>query len=207
MALAVGLSPELLPAILSVNLARSAQAMAKQGRAGAPARRHRELRQHERALHGQDRHAHRGVVRVDGRVRLPRAAPPPTVLGAGAIRNAGLQSRPRQPDRRGDPAATSPRGRATEKLDEIPYDFVRKRLTRGGASSGQAPPAASPKARSSPCVAVCARLPGDEPLDDAAGAAFDERFRAWSEDGLRVLAVATGRCRRQPRYTATTSAT
>jgi P-type Mg2+ transporter len=56
-ALAVGLSPELLPAILSVNLARGAEMMAGHGVLASP-QRDREPRQHRRAVHRQDRNAH-----------------------------------------------------------------------------------------------------------------------------------------------------
>ncbi len=59
-ALAVGLSPELLPAILSVNLARGARDDGAARRPRPPAERDREPRQHGCAVHRQDRHAHRG---------------------------------------------------------------------------------------------------------------------------------------------------
>src|SRR5712691_187649 len=52
MTLAVGLTPQLLPAIVSINLAQGARRMADQGHRQAP-RRHRELRQHERAVYRQ----------------------------------------------------------------------------------------------------------------------------------------------------------
>ena len=59
LALAVGLTPQLLPAIISVNLAHGAKRMARaEGHREAP-RFHRKLRQHDRALFGQDRHADR----------------------------------------------------------------------------------------------------------------------------------------------------
>ena len=89
-ALAVGLSPELLPAILNVVLAQSAAALSKHGRARQEARRHREPRQHGRSLHGQDRNAHRWCGQRRRFVRL-RGRPSAEVL-ALAVRNAGLQS-------------------------------------------------------------------------------------------------------------------
>ena len=60
LALAVGLTPQLLPAIISVNLAHGAKNMATgEGYRQAPLF-DRELRQHERAVFGQDRHADGG---------------------------------------------------------------------------------------------------------------------------------------------------
>ena len=55
-AVAVGLTPEMLPMIVTVNLAKGAMAMSTQeGHRQAP-QRHPELRRDGRAMHGQDRH-------------------------------------------------------------------------------------------------------------------------------------------------------
>ena len=59
LALAVGLTPQLLPAIISINLATRCQAYGGKKGHRQTAVLHRELRQHERALFGQDRHHHR----------------------------------------------------------------------------------------------------------------------------------------------------
>jgi Mg2+-importing ATPase len=42
-----------------------------------------------------------------------------------------------------------------------------------------------------PLLEACTRWSGGQPLDETAAASLSSRFRAWSEDGLRVLAVAT----------------
>ena len=77
-ALAVGLTPELLPMIVSVTLARGALRMAKRaGHRQAPGRDPRP-RQHGRALHRQDRHAHRG--------EDPRSTGTSTLSGADSAR-------------------------------------------------------------------------------------------------------------------------
>ena len=60
LALAVGLTPQLLPAIISINLAHGARRMARGKVIVKRLAVDRELRQHERALLGQDRHADRG---------------------------------------------------------------------------------------------------------------------------------------------------
>jgi hypothetical protein len=66
-ALAVGLSPELLPAILSGQPgARRAKRWRRQGVMVRRLERHREPRQHGCAVHRQDRHADRGRRRLDG---------------------------------------------------------------------------------------------------------------------------------------------
>jgi Mg2+-importing ATPase len=58
-ALAVGLSPELLPAIVSVTLAAGARAMSKQGVIVRRLDAIEKPGQHDRPLHRQDRHADR----------------------------------------------------------------------------------------------------------------------------------------------------
>jgi Mg2+-importing ATPase len=59
LALAVGLTPQLLPAIISVNLARGAKRMALQKVVVKRPRLYRKLWEHERALFRQDRHPNR----------------------------------------------------------------------------------------------------------------------------------------------------
>ena len=54
LALAVGLTPQLLPAIISINLSHGARRMAAEKSDHEAARRDRKLRQHERALFRQD---------------------------------------------------------------------------------------------------------------------------------------------------------
>ena len=59
-ALAVGLTPEFLPMITTVTLARGAVRMARRDVIVEAPQRHRGLRQHGRAVQRQDGHAHRG---------------------------------------------------------------------------------------------------------------------------------------------------
>ena len=76
LALAVGLTPQLLPAIISVNLAHGARRMAQsEGHRQAPGL-DRELRQHGHPLLGQDRHADRGQSRPVARGRSDVAGEP-----------------------------------------------------------------------------------------------------------------------------------
>ena len=60
LAVAVGLTPEMLPMIVSVCLSRGAIAMSQQEGDRQAAELDSESRRHGRALHGQDRHAHVG---------------------------------------------------------------------------------------------------------------------------------------------------
>jgi Mg2+-importing ATPase len=78
-----------------------------------------------------------------------------------------------------------------EKIDEIPYDFVRKRLSivvRGPQGTRLICKGALDN-----ILAVCSQVAapqGAQPLDPAAQAAIQERFADWSAQGYRVLGLA-----------------
>jgi Mg2+-importing ATPase len=85
-----------------------------------------------------------------------------------------------------------------QKLGEIPFDFVRKRVsvvvrTPAGVRL-------LTKGAVRPVIAACSRLAGGGPLDAAARADLERRHAAWSERGVRVLAVATRELPEQPAY-------
>ena len=76
LAVAVGLTPEMLPMIVTVNLAKGALAMsAQEGHRQAP-QLDPELRRDGRAVHGQDRHADAGQGRAGALRRRPAASRP-----------------------------------------------------------------------------------------------------------------------------------
>jgi Mg2+-importing ATPase len=184
-ALAVGLTPELLPAILSVNLAESAQAMAREGVLVRRLPAIENLGSMDVLCTDKTGTVTEGVVSVAG-AWDPEGKEAPEVLALGVLNarlQAGLVSPIDEALLRGAPDGGG------EKLAEIPYDFVRKRLSvvvRRGAGA-----LLVTKGAVEPLLDGCARLPGGRLLDAGARAALEERFRAWSEEGLRVLAVAT----------------
>ncbi len=198
-ALAVGLSPELLPAILSVNLARGAQMMARARRAGAAPQRHREPRQHGRAVHRQDRHAHRGRRAARGAYD-ERGSRRPAVLRARRLQRRA-RDRPGQPARRRDPARRARRDLAgVAQAREIPFDFVRKRVSvvvadGDGARLHHQGRRSTTCSRSAPAGRRhAARRRRRAPRSSAL-------YEAWSRQGIRVLAVATRALRaRRPAY-------
>jgi len=194
-ALAVGLSPEMLPAILNVVLAQSAAALSTKGVLVKRLAAIENLGSMDILCTDKTGTLTEGVVSVAGAFDWT-GGPSADVL-ALAIRNAGLQSGLVNPI---DEALLRDRPVVTDgKLAEIPYDFVRKRLSVVvGCDEGAR---LITKGAVEPLVAACARLPGGRLLDEDARTAIAERFRSWSEDGLRVLAVATRTLPEQPRYT------
>lgn len=201
-ALAVGISPELLPGIIGVSLARGARAMAGEGVL-------------VRRLNAIEDFGSMDVLCSDktgtlteGRVELEAAVDPEGASSDGVFRialthawlQAGMENPLDEAIRRAggaDPPATLP-----GKLGEIPYDFVRRRMTvvvedgPGGARF-------LTKGAVAQVLGACLRVrkgEGAEVLSDPERASLEARVERWASSGLRVLAVATARLPRQRRY-------
>ena len=198
-ALAVGISPELLPAIISVTLARGARAMAAEGVI-------------VRRLNAIENFGSMDVLCSDktgtlteGRIRLHAAldaggAPSPGVLALGA-ENARLQSGMRNPLDEALLAAAPAGAEPAAKLDEIPYDFVRRRVTvvvEDGAGGRLIT-----KGALAQLLEICATVREGSslaPLTRQRSEALEARMALWSGEGFRVLGVATRPVPRRRRY-------
>ncbi|MFO1012751.1 MAG: magnesium-translocating P-type ATPase [Caulobacteraceae bacterium] len=197
-ALAVGLSPELLPAIISVTLAAGARRLAA---GGVIVRRLDAIEN----LGGMD------VLCTDktgtltlGEVRLEsaidgRGAPSDAVMAAAFI-NAALESGIANPLDQAIVAAGEAKGLsagAYRKRDEIPYDFNRRRLSilaDGDDGAGGSPGAGRmiTKGAFAEVLAVCDHYREDGidlQLDAPARRRFEALFQEKGEAGYRVLAV------------------
>jgi Mg2+-importing ATPase len=185
-ALAVGLSPEMLPAILSVTLARSARVLADHGVLVRRLAAIENLGSMDVLCTDKTGTLTEGVVSVEGAYDADgRSAPDVLALAARNARlETGLENPIDEALLRGGPADS-----ADGKLAEIPYDFVRKRLTVVVRDGDHA--RLLTKGAVEPLLAVCSRLEDGRVLDDVVRARLLARFREQSEDGLRLLAVAT----------------
>ncbi len=129
-ALAVGLTPELLPAIVSVTLSRGAQRMARRGVLVRRLTAIENLGGIDILCTDKTGTLTRGVVELDGAVD-PSGSPSPALMRLAAI-NARLETGIENPL---DAAIVEHADRQglligdITKIDEIPYDFIRKRLT------------------------------------------------------------------------------
>ena len=132
LAVAVGLTPEMLPMIVSANLAKGRGGdVAAQGGGQAP-QRDPELRRHGRALHRQDRHPDPGPdhPRASRRRCRPALRPGPANGLAEQLHQSGMKN---LMDRavvafvEQNPRITP--SDAWRKVDELPFDFVRRRLS------------------------------------------------------------------------------
>ena len=190
LALAVGLTPQLLPAIVSINLARGARRMAA-------------ARVIVKRLAAIENFGSMDVLCSDktgtlteGEVKLHSAVgldgKPSESLLLHAFLNAHFQSGYTNPIDAAIQAHRSFDVGEYRKLDEQPYDFVRKRLSVLVACPDKTPLLVTKGALSN-VLDVCAFAVDESgatvPLA-AARAAIDRRFTEFSAQGLRTLGLA-----------------
>ena len=195
-ALAVGLSPELLPAILSVNLARGAQAMAGKGVLVRHLNAIENLGAMEILCTDKTGTLTEGVVRVEGAYDCD-GQNSEEVLEAATL-NAALQTGLANPLDAAILQSRRPGVPARKKLGEIPFDFVRKRLTV--VVEDPAGARLITKGAFRHVMEACSRVAGGDALDEARAAGLTRRFEEWSSLGVRVIAVATRPAPLQERY-------
>jgi P-type Mg2+ transporter len=195
LALAVGLTPQLLPAIININLARGSQRMAA---AGVIVRRLASIENFgsmDVLCTDKTGTLTLGVVRLDG--ALDAEGQPSDEVLRLAYLNAHFQTGMANPLDEAIQAAGAPDLAGVTKIDEIPYDFVRKRLSVVVDEGHGAAPLMITKGALEGVLAACAtvRAAGTAAaLDTARRAALMGRYAAWSGQGYRVLGVATAAC-------------
>jgi P-type Mg2+ transporter len=195
-ALAVGLSPELLPAILGVNLARGAQMMAKRGVLVRRLNAIENLGSIDVLCTDKTGTLTEGVVRLEGAYDVCGAASP-AVLRLAAI-NAGLQTGLPSPLDDAILAAIGSGAAGAEKLGEIPFDFIRKRVTVVAESGGSV--RLITKGAFAAVLQACTHTIDHHVLNDAVRSELERRHLQWSRDGTRVLAVAVRDIERRDTY-------
>jgi Mg2+-importing ATPase len=188
-ALAVGLTPQLLPAIININLSKGSQRMAE---GGVIVRRLESIENFgsmDILCTDKTGTLTQGVVKLDAASGVD--GEPSLQVQLYAYLNASLQTGLPNPL---DEAIVSTGADGADeyvKVDEIPYDFVRKRLSvvvRDNISHYMVTKGALDNV-----LDVCSRVqtPGGESvLDDNQQAQIRERFEGWSAQGYRVLGVA-----------------
>lgn len=202
-ALAVGLSPELLPAILTVNLSAGAQVLAKKGVLVRRLPAIENLGSLDILCTDKTGTLTEGVVSVAG-CFSPDGQPAPEVLRLAQI-NARLQMGLANPIdeaiRQGADAPGSPPITALRKRGEIPYDFLRKRVSV--IVDSETPNVGLrliTKGAVGPLLGVTTCMRDGRVMDDALRATLLAQVDAWASDGLRVLAVATRSVPEQAQY-------
>jgi Mg2+-importing ATPase len=215
LALAVGLTPQLLPAIININLAQGSQAMAARGVIVRRLASIENFGSMDVLCTDKTGTLTEGVVRLDGALDA-QGQPSDEVLRLAYL-NAYFQTGLANPldeaiiaiahAGRGEAFAPSNAGSETKtqanasplqgftKVDEIPYDFVRKRLSVVVQEAGAQGPALLliTKGALDNTLAVCTQVQDGGvtvPLDDAHLSQIQQRYADWSAQGYRVLGVA-----------------
>ena len=202
-ALSIGLSPELLPAILSITLAKGAQRMAAKGVIVRHLNAIENLGAMDILCTDKTGTLTRGVVVLDGAMDVEGNVDA-NILQL-AVFNASLQTGMRNAmddaiTLAGKTLAPCP---DASKLDEVPYDFVRKRLSVVVANAPEAARLMVTKGALDNVLEVCTQVRSGEQLlalSDTERATIAQRFADWSEQGFRVLGLATRVLPEQPHY-------
>jgi Mg2+-importing ATPase len=200
-ALAVGLTPQLLPAIISINLSKGSQRMAANGVIVRRLESIENFGSMDVLCTDKTGTLTEGVVRLDG--ALDAAGEQSDEVFRCAFLNARLQTGLANPLDQAILAQPAPEIAGVVKVDEVPYDFVRKRLSVVVKGSEGAPVLITKGALDN-VLAICSQVrEGGSaiPLDDAHRTEIQGRFAEWSGQGFRVLGVATKQMVPQPAYT------
>ncbi len=189
-ALAVGLTPQLLPAIININLAKGSQNMAK----GGVIVRRLESIENFGSMNvlctDKTGTLTEGVVKLDAALGADGEASDLVMLYA--YLNASMQTGLANPldeaiVRKGVEGA-----KTYTKIDEIPYDFIRKRLSVVVARA-DSPPLLISKGALENVLSICSRVRVgalEAALDSRAQAEIQEKYEGWGAQGYRVLGVA-----------------
>lgn len=195
-ALAVGLSPELLPAIISVTLSAGARAMSKRGVIVRRLDAIENLGSMDILCTDKTGTLTEGTI-VLSEV-LDTASRPSDEVRRLAFLNAAFETGIENPLDTAIVAAGEAASLTTgglTKIDEIPYDFMRRRLmivVAEDTAPGQH--LFVTKGAFANVLDICTGVDRDgatAPLDDAARAELEAVFKAKGEQGFRVLALAT----------------
>ena len=202
-ALAVGIAPELLPAIISISLSKGAQDMAKCGVIVRRLNAIENLGSMDTLCTDKTGTITEGVVHLDGALDL-QGHPSQDVMH-WAYLNASFQN-----------GMTNPLDEAIlnqphvdisgmEKLGEIPYDFIRKRLSVIVASDPgkETRSMLITKGALDKILEICTFVQTgetQEQINQDHKSAINERFTEWSAQGYRVLGIATREVIRQSSY-------
>ncbi|KQW22011.1 magnesium-translocating P-type ATPase [Afipia sp. Root123D2] len=204
-ALAVGLSPELLPAIVSVTLSAGARAMGRRGVIVRHLEAIENLGSMDILCTDKTGTLTEGTIVLNGTLDADNR--PSDEVGKIAYLNAAFETGIENPLDAAIVNAGRAGGLTTHgfaKIDEIPYDFVRRRLTIVVAEDGNhVQHLIITKGAFSNVLDICSSFQRDAvdiPLTTALRTELNAVFEAKGTEGFRVLAVATRRVAAEPHY-------
>ncbi|MFM8392336.1 MAG: magnesium-translocating P-type ATPase, partial [Acidobacteriota bacterium] len=190
-ALAVGLAPELLPAIISITLSRGAQLMARRGVIVKKLTAIENFGSMDVLCTDKTGTLTLGVVRLDGAV--DSTGERSELVRQAAWLNASYQTGLVNPLDEAILATDAVDLTLYRKIEEIPYDFIRKRLSVAVASATHIE--LITKGAFEQVLTICTTVREEDgaivPLDERRGESLRQLFTNWSDQGFRVLGVAT----------------
>ncbi|HQR26463.1 MAG TPA: magnesium-translocating P-type ATPase [Nocardioides sp.] len=195
LALAVGLTPQMLPAIVTISLSSGARLLARRKVIVKRLEVIEDLGSMSILCTDKTGTLTEGAPRLDRALDVS-GRESEAVLTLAAL-NAGLQDGFVNPMDQAIVARQAPPPGATA-LDQVPYDFTRKRLSVLTDVDGW--PTLVTKGAVQGVLSVCTRAEVDGTAVDLADVRDDvtDRFARLSADGFRVLALATRRYDRDP---------
>lgn len=188
-ALAVGLTPQLLPAIININLSKGSQAMASRGVIVRRLESIENFGSMDILCTDKTGTLTVGVVQLDA--ALDHLGQPSEQVFRLAYLNAKLQTGLANPLDEAILAKDTLDMTGVVKVDEIPYDFVRKRLSVIVEEDGRTEMIT--KGALEMVLAACTQVQVDgqlESMDNELLASIHSRYETWSAQGYRVLGVA-----------------
>lgn len=198
LALAVGLTPQLLPAIININLSKGSQQMARRGVIVRRLEAIENFGSMDILCTDKTGTITQGVMELNGAMDAV-GNPSPAVLLYACL-NAQYQTGLSNPL---DEAILNQAKRSAidtssyKKIDEIPFDFIRKRLSvivAGHPSTGESAPLMITKGALDQVLPVCSQVrEGNQvaPLDSSKTKRIHALFADWSAQGFRVLGIAS----------------
>jgi len=190
LALAVGLAPELLPAIISITLAHGAQQMAKRGVIVRRLNAIENFGSMDVLCTDKTGTLTEGIVRLDGALGID-GQPSAEVLYYTYLNTqhqTGM-SNPLDDAIRTYASEAGVKAGAEQKVDEIPYDFVRKCMSVITVNAKNERTMITKGALEN-ILRICTHVQAGE-LDKKILSEIEQRYSDWSEKGFRVLGLAT----------------
>lgn len=199
LALAVGLTPQLLPAIININLSKGSQAMAKQDVIVRRLSSIENFGSMDILCTDKTGTLTEGVIRLDHAYDVQGQES--EKVKRAAWLNAHFQNGMVNPLDEAIVTTIKDEEKTAKKIDEIPYDFVRKRLTIVVEENGVCTMISKGAYLKVLEVCTTVEVAGEmQNLSDAWRQKLQDWYSEWSEQGYRVLGIAQRVVPQQPGY-------
>lgn len=199
-ALAVGITPQLLPAIISITLSKGSRIMAKEGVIVRRLTAIENFGSMDILCTDKTGTLTEGSIRLDGAADV--SGQPSDEVFRLAYLNASLQTGMANTLDEAISASKDVDVSAVKKQGEIPFDFNRERLSVIVQEDGQCMMIVKGALNSS--LAICTRVEiagAESAMDEQIRSGIQQHYEEWSGQGIRIIAVAQKMVPMQGKYT------